>query len=241
MEAILRTVGWTDNQIFLAQVRWNQTKIRLLPRWYYSHAREYLNWRFDKLRHIYAVWQRIKYLSPENGEEIYIYNLHPDIRSTTTSIMHTSDASTPTDEEKRLHLRRLRAELRNIQGEMTDAFYREPNNALMWLDWHYLGACEKDGRSRRWHDLRSDCAARGGCCGRTCGCCEKLLFENWLHTPGPNGKRILQKVYAHCTAECACCVISHGVYEPDPRLPRPWFVVESREGNGSTITTSSHI
>ncbi|XHG08527.1 hypothetical protein AWENTII_011624 [Aspergillus wentii] len=46
--------------------------------------------------------------------------------------------------------------------------------------------------------LRQDCAGRGGCCGRECGCCEKPRDTD----------RALNR--GHCTSACGCCVRSHG-------------------------------
>ncbi|KAJ5146443.1 uncharacterized protein N7515_001007 [Penicillium bovifimosum] len=49
----------------------------------------------------------------------------------------------------------------------------------------------------RWYMhpvLREDCAARGGCCSRECGCClNRSLNLARTHAAG------------HCTAECGCC------------------------------------
>lgn len=42
--------------------------------------------------------------------------------------------------------------------------------------------------------LIEDCAIRGGCCGRECGCCRN-------RNPPPNRKLAV----GHCTAECLCC------------------------------------
>ncbi|KAJ6184028.1 hypothetical protein N7519_005329 [Penicillium mononematosum] len=54
----------------------------------------------------------------------------------------------------------------------------------------------------KWYlhpDLRNDCAGRGGCCGRQCGCCEKRE-----PTPGrPRG-------VGHCTVQCGCCIDARG-------------------------------
>lgn len=43
--------------------------------------------------------------------------------------------------------------------------------------------------------LREDCARRGGCCGRECGCCldRKFIGDRRKHANG------------HCTVECGCC------------------------------------
>lgn len=43
-------------------------------------------------------------------------------------------------------------------------------------------------------DLREDCAGRGGCCERDCGCCPKRRER-----PGRN------LAAGHCTVECSCC------------------------------------
>ncbi|KAJ5247259.1 hypothetical protein N7468_002242 [Penicillium chermesinum] len=53
----------------------------------------------------------------------------------------------------------------------------------------------------RWYmhrALREDCATKGGCCGRMCGCC--LRREN-LEKPFAGG---------HCTVECYCCKKTQG-------------------------------
>ncbi|CAG7926330.1 unnamed protein product [Penicillium olsonii] len=47
--------------------------------------------------------------------------------------------------------------------------------------------------------LVQDCADRGGCCGRQCGCCAK----RHLSTRRRRGE-------GHCTTECGCCISSRG-------------------------------
>ena len=70
----------------------------------------------------------------------------------------------------------------------------------------------KDGPLRRafldtrkdpnWHFknswLRQDCAGRGGCCSRDCGCCKRPRNTN----------RDLDR--GHCTVNCGCCVRNRG-------------------------------
>jgi hypothetical protein len=51
--------------------------------------------------------------------------------------------------------------------------------------------------------LRRECASRGGCCGRSCGCCEK---------PRDTG-RLLNR--GHCTLACSCCIQTSGKTEAD--------------------------
>ncbi|KAF9890897.1 hypothetical protein FE257_005473 [Aspergillus nanangensis] len=49
----------------------------------------------------------------------------------------------------------------------------------------------------RWYmlskTLTRDCAGRGGCCGRACGCCDKDRMA---------GRKVRK---GHCTVECGCC------------------------------------
>lgn len=49
---------------------------------------------------------------------------------------------------------------------------------------------------RLWYmrdEMVDDCAGRGGCCSRGCGCCaRRSLSEN-------------SKIRGHCTTECWCC------------------------------------
>jgi hypothetical protein len=51
--------------------------------------------------------------------------------------------------------------------------------------------------------LRRECASRGGCCGRSCGCCEK---------PGDTDQ-VLNR--GHCTSRCSCCIETHRKTEDD--------------------------
>ncbi|CRL29563.1 unnamed protein product [Penicillium camemberti] len=56
-------------------------------------------------------------------------------------------------------------------------------------------------RKRYWHqeELIEDCAGRGGCCRRGCGCCEKRE-----PTPGRN------MGVGHCTTGCGCSLSFRG-------------------------------
>lgn len=52
-------------------------------------------------------------------------------------------------------------------------------------------------KRNRWHLtsqwLREDCVQRGGCCGRSCRCCEQRMESHRGYGRG------------HCTAQCGCC------------------------------------
>lgn len=54
--------------------------------------------------------------------------------------------------------------------------------------------------------LRQDCAGRGGCCGRSCNCCEKLRASAFgvLHLKWDHG---------HCISACGCYIRTRGYTE----------------------------
>lgn len=82
---------------------------------------------------------------------------------------------------------------------------------------------DRHGRSYAWVMNQDRCAAAGGCCGRGCGCCEKVL--NQYLAPGRDLALVRgtkeAKVLGHCTVECRCCIDIRGCYVPDSRLPSP--------------------
>ena len=82
---------------------------------------------------------------------------------------------------------------------------------------------DRHGRSYAWVLGQERCAASGGCCGRDCGCCEKVLNKHLM--PGRRNlaqeERAVVKVLGHCTVECRCCIEARGCYVPDSRLPAP--------------------
>jgi hypothetical protein len=58
-------------------------------------------------------------------------------------------------------------------------------------------------------ELVNDCAERGGCCTRSCGCCEKRCLSG-------KGKGI-----GHCTITCWCCEVNRG----HERIDAEWDMV----------------
>ena len=53
-------------------------------------------------------------------------------------------------------------------------------------------------------ELCEDCVRRGGCCGRTCGCCERPRMIDGLEKEGMHNR-------GHCTSACSCCLNAHGL------------------------------
>lgn len=80
-------------------------------------------------------------------------------------------------------------------------------------------------RQPQWHlspDSRRDCARKGGCCGRDCGCCEK-----------PRSTTREKALYGHCTEECGCCRRARGRHKLNPRRRRHWRPSVNRNGRPS--------
>lgn len=74
-----------------------------------------------------------------------------------------------------------------LEGDMAaGVFSKAFNSCRANPDWYLC----------QW--LRQDCAKRGGCCGRSCGCCEKTRSTNRQGTRG------------HCTTMCGCCIRTQG-------------------------------
>lgn len=227
IERVLRFFGRTHDEIYRARLWWSNLLVRTLPAAVYSRTREFINWYENECQTLHATLQRMRQLNREDGEEIYMYNLHPDIPSKSVS---------PYKERRIQNLRRLRSKLLNIQAQLNKSSDRAPDDAAMWIRNKFWRArLYEDGRSNFWNHRRQGCANRGGCCARTCGCCEKALDEYWTRdysgARGPKGTMFLMKVYGHCSSECACCVITHGVYVPDSRLPSPDFVAGGRSSS----------
>ena len=70
------------------------------------------------------------------------------------------------------------------EGDMPDGILREA-----------FKSCRSDPEWYLCLWLREDCAKRGGCCGRDCGCCE--MAPSTTHR---------QRSRGHCTRACGCCI-----------------------------------
>jgi hypothetical protein len=63
-----------------------------------------------------------------------------------------------------------------------------------------------------WLQKQRLCAASGGCCHWECGCCEQPLSLGPTSLLDPKNEE--GGLYAHCTAECGCCIKRNGGCEP---------------------------
>lgn len=219
-------------------VDWNRLQFNYLPRSYYKTACDFAWWYFDNREKRNAILQRIRQL--KQNSDVYQYNLLQDQTPTTNqfqspnqmSLNTVSKDTSYTEEDRRRELQELNVELRRIQLELFNKWHDAPDNAGARICKLGFEHTDEEGRSAIWYNERESCSEGGGCCGRSCGCCEKPLHEYYVdtgrsyvangETGSTEGKKLV-RLYGHCTAECACCVITHGVYKPRQDLPKPKF------------------
>jgi hypothetical protein len=79
---------------------------------------------------------------------------------------------------------------------------------------------DRHGHSFAWLHDRERCADMGGCCGRSCRCCERP-FRTYVRNTG-NGERTIQ-VLGHSTRKCECCIQFKGIYLHHHLLPPTAF------------------
>lgn len=94
-------------------------------------------------------------------------------------------------------LKKYKAELRCLNDgywEMSHAAYLLEAEISDGVLKRAFKQCRADPEWYLCQWLREDCARRGGCCGRGCGCCEKARTNNRQWNRG------------HCTRACGCCV-----------------------------------
>jgi hypothetical protein len=81
---------------------------------------------------------------------------------------------------------------------------------------------DENNRSYGWRSYRTRCADKGGCCSRSCGCCEKPLRVS-IRPNSENDEKETVRTHGHCTSECPCCNQYWGSYGPYPGLPETAF------------------
>lgn len=154
--------------------------------WHHSLSYRFLEWMISQIEadiRLQETVQRESFLSEE-------YQRLQEI---------ASKAGIFTEEDKD-QLQRWLKELEHLQEE-----YWQLEKQIYLLDLkHFRGPWSRayfwTRRNPRWHFqpwLRWDCAKRGGCCGRDCGCCEVPRSTTRLR-------------FGHCTAACGCCQRARG-------------------------------
>lgn len=101
--------------------------------------------------------------------------------------LHTIDPDTK-------ELGKVEEELHVVQSERAKKGY-ELYKLVFSLPDHLKDAYDGLRRNPKWfmrEGMVKDCSARGGCCGRGCGCCEQRSLSD------ENGR-------GHCTVNCWCC------------------------------------
>ncbi|PWY93221.1 hypothetical protein BO94DRAFT_616130 [Aspergillus sclerotioniger CBS 115572] len=102
-------------------------------------------------------------------------------------------------------------------GEVADQSPDSPSVDEIYL---LRSSADRYNRSFAWVKGRQACTDLGGYCGRSCGCCERVLRQYTRPSEKadtPEG--VIVEVRGHCTVECACCIQHRGCYLPHPRLP----------------------
>lgn len=138
--------------------------------------------------------------------------------------MQTADVPPPylsrCPEDLELNLAKLREELWKSRARLEAISQKLTDSRSWWALYAMVPRWRRNdaGRTFKWVEGRMSCADRGGCCGRTCGCCEEVLLEYQRPKWRDSGK-VRIKVHSHCTAECACCIQFRGFYTPHPALP----------------------
>lgn len=121
-------------------------------------------------------------------------------------------------------LRELQVEYLTHLRRLRDVEARRPSGTIARI-WTKLNRYRDEHNRPYSHEFSStECVNSRGCCGRSCGCCDKAVPQ--YHPPDGKKKKKKKKsaeIYGHCTSECLCCIMHNGVYDPDPRLPRTDF------------------
>lgn len=89
-------------------------------------------------------------------------------------------------------------ELESLNPDYMDCCQTESKLGVNLPEGLFGRAFRETRKDPKWYScewLRQNCAGRGGCCARKCGCCEKSRNTNrakWAH--------------GHCTSVCGCCI-----------------------------------
>jgi hypothetical protein len=107
-------------------------------------------------------------------------------------------------------LKSYEEQLKDINKKHWALSRKKWNKKSAITSWSFRRAYDIQRSYAEWYlsvDLVSDCVGRGGCCGRSCGCCKNPRtvggFDDGINTRG------------HCTTACGCCLKAHGIEDLD--------------------------
>lgn len=147
-------------------------------------------------------------LSPSKLEKFDIDGLlstEAKMRENTQREMALKDELATLEKKRKHRLRFFRSAFRSTRL-LNEISTLGEHYSILEMRWSRIRASFKDSpftrgidlwrSDSRWYMhrvLRQDCAERGGCCERSCGCCLRRELSERRFAGG------------HCTAECHCC------------------------------------
>jgi hypothetical protein len=138
----------------------------------------------------------------EEEKRIFLLN-----RGSVTEEKTNSDTD-PELEQYDAKIAKLRKAYWDHQLILESELKRKPGGP--WIrEWDLKRRRKRQGMTLQWWEASEFCAPGGGCCGRTCGCCENPLRTYVQPNPGRSCRKV-EYIYGHCTAECRCCTQSKG-------------------------------
>lgn len=137
----------------------------------------------------------------ENEEFLYLILQARDQELQTYKKMKSEEPPSDDPNEMNNYKEKLRESERKLEEYNNDVRSTEGVKKLLkWKMGHtpLYRAMDSQRRDANWYLrdtwLREKCVREGGCCGRSCGCCEK-----------PRCTRSNREALGHCTPMCECC------------------------------------
>ncbi|KAJ5678712.1 hypothetical protein N7462_006956 [Penicillium macrosclerotiorum] len=122
------------------------------------------------------------------------------------------------ERSRKMHLAHCEDELKSLNERYWDHRMQYFMLKLKFLDQPHCRAFQTLCKDPDWYMntwLKKDCVARGGCCARSCGCCEKLRDTTRDENRG------------HCTTACGCCLQAHNFVESSRMTDLEFFPIDS--------------
>lgn len=105
------------------------------------------------------------------------------------------------DEKAKVQVQQLEEEMKSLQRKWwhQEQELHRAEHSIYWNPRDQYRTIRKDPEWYMVYRLVEDCAARGGCCGRECGCCRKRSASSQK-----------RRGAGRCTVECECCIQFRG-------------------------------